>query len=401
VPRKLVRLVLSMAPVKPVTTRAKQRARWLCMHSVAALAGGCTFPEYQFVQEGNLSADSGAGSLTVGGTGGQSATSVGGSGSGSGGDSGSSAGATGGFGPGAGGVGGGATGGIGGTGGNGAGGESGADGIGGAGATGGVGTGGAGGSGGAGGGVDGSGGVAGTGGSGGMGGIDVGPCANDLECISEQCDDGQCRPAHCGNAALDPGETDVDCGGSDCRPCGYDRQCQRAQDCATGSCSNDRCAPSLAVRCVCNSEGSCNQNPAPLRIDLQLNNIGPTAVVLDGLTFHYYYSSDGSFGSDQVTCNAVNFTGGSCASMMLDVYETQFVDPTASHEVQFRFMGASIASGAMTGPILFTIQGNGPYQRANDYSFYGVPTNTTNFAPCDHVVLTNKDGVVLWGTPPE
>ena len=289
------------------------------------------------------------------------------------------------------------TGGIGGdTGGTGAGGEAGSDATGGAGSTGGDGTGGSGGGGGTGGS-----GTAGTGGGGGTGGLDIGACGNDLECISEQCDNGQCRPAHCGNAVLDPGETDVDCGGDECRSCGYDQQCQQPRDCATELCSNDRCAPSLAVRCTCNSEGSCNQNPAPLRVDLQLNNIGPTAVVLDGLTFHYYYSSDGAFGSDQATCNAVNFTDGSCASMMLQAGETQFADPTASHEVQFRFSGASIAAGAMTGSILFTIQGNGPYQRANDYSFEGVATNTTNFSPCDHVVVTNKDGVPLWGTPPE
>src|SRR5690606_17692605 len=392
--QKLVCLVLS---VRRVTSRlTQQAARWLSLLSSAALCGGCTFPDYEF-PERRLGTDAGDGSLTIGGTAGQGTTTLGGSG----GDFANSAGGTGGLGASSGSGAAGGSGGDTGTGGLGAGGESGGDGSGGAGSTGGVGVGGTGGSGGVGGSIGGSGGTAGTGGSGGTGGVDIGPCGNDLECISEQCDEGQCRPAHCGNAVLDPGETDVDCGGGDCRPCGYDQECQLARDCASASCTNDRCAPTLTVRCTCNSEGSCNQNPAPLRIDLQLTNSGPTAVALDGLTFHYYYSSDGAFGTDQATCNAVNFTGGSCTSMMLDVYPTGFDDPTASHEVRFRFTSGSIAAGTMTGAILFTIQGNGPYQRGNDYSFDGVPTNTTNFAPCDHVVVTDKEGVALWGIPPD
>jgi hypothetical protein len=43
---------------------------------------------------------------------------------------------------------------------------------------------------------------------------------------------------HCKNGALDPnaGESDVDCGGSECKGCGYGQHCTATSDCANGAC---------------------------------------------------------------------------------------------------------------------------------------------------------------------
>ncbi len=43
---------------------------------------------------------------------------------------------------------------------------------------------------------------------------------------------------HCGNQALDPdlGESDLDCGGTDCHGCSYGQRCDDSSDCAEGRC---------------------------------------------------------------------------------------------------------------------------------------------------------------------
>ena len=46
----------------------------------------------------------------------------------------------------------------------------------------------------------------------------------------------------CGNGRLDAGETDVDCGGPLCAPCGLGDACGAAADCASGHCEAGGCA---------------------------------------------------------------------------------------------------------------------------------------------------------------
>jgi hypothetical protein len=50
------------------------------------------------------------------------------------------------------------------------------------------------------------------------------------------CDKGKCVPPTCTNGVKDFGETDVDCGGLDCLPCGTDLKCLGAPDCFSGIC---------------------------------------------------------------------------------------------------------------------------------------------------------------------
>ncbi|HET9989250.1 MAG TPA: kelch repeat-containing protein [Kofleriaceae bacterium] len=57
-------------------------------------------------------------------------------------------------------------------------------------------------------------------------------CGGTLEC-------GAC-PDHCTNHAIDPTETDVDCGG-DCAPCGQGLHCAQTSDCQTGTCDAGTC----------------------------------------------------------------------------------------------------------------------------------------------------------------
>ncbi len=49
--------------------------------------------------------------------------------------------------------------------------------------------------------------------------------------------------ARCGDGEIDGDETDVDCGGPDCEPCREGGACLADDDCASGSCDGDTCAP--------------------------------------------------------------------------------------------------------------------------------------------------------------
>lgn len=249
--------------------------------------------------------------------------------------------------------------------------------------------------------IGGGGGASGTGGTAGAGGSGLGPCGNDAQCLSGQCDDGWCRHAHCGNEVSDGLETDIDCGGPDCRPCGYNQGCMGAADCATARCSNDgRCEPTLVVNCACSPSGSCNLTPQSTRVEMQLLNVGPARIEFDDLTFRYFFSSEGS-GSDQVRCDQLNFEGATCMALFTgDVLDTGFDDVTATQEVAFHLSGGALDPNENTGSILFTIQGNGPYQRANDYSFEGTPAGP-NMARCDKIVVMNADDVPIWGVLPK
>jgi len=266
--------------------------------------------------------------------------------------------------------------------------------VGGGGGTGGD-TGGSGGGGATGGGGTGS--STATTGAGGTGGS--GQCNNDTQCPSRQCDDMLCRPEHCGSGELDGNETDVDCGGPDCRRCGYDQDCQQNSDCATADCSSERtCESPLTVSCRCATSGACIENPQSIVVDMMFQNVSNTRVYLDDLTFHYYYSAEGG-GVDEVRCVWANFSNGSCSIFDAEILTTGYDDTSASHEVSFGYTQGYLDGNTVSGSVQFEIRGNGPYQRANDYSFQDVPA--TQLDECKFIVVTNADGVPIWGIPPE
>lgn len=66
--------------------------------------------------------------------------------------------------------------------------------------------------------------------------IDVADCAETL-----LCNDGTCIEAGCINGVPDGSETDVDCGGNGCTPCGTDQGCKKGTDCESQVCSGVVC----------------------------------------------------------------------------------------------------------------------------------------------------------------
>ena len=69
-------------------------------------------------------------------------------------------------------------------------------------------------------------------------------CTTDEDCESNVCNVGECAAPTCEDEVQNGGETDVDCGGSECDACDVGDACESNEDCTTG---------------VCGSEGTCRR----------------------------------------------------------------------------------------------------------------------------------------------
>lgn len=70
-------------------------------------------------------------------------------------------------------------------------------------------------------------------------------CAAPGDCRSGLCgSDGRCEaaPGTCADGVENQDETDVDCGGATCDPCGIGQRCSGGSDCTTGNCDSGTCA---------------------------------------------------------------------------------------------------------------------------------------------------------------
>jgi hypothetical protein len=68
-------------------------------------------------------------------------------------------------------------------------------------------------------------------------------CFGNFDCASQACDALLliCVPTQCNDHHQDGVETDVDCGGGSCMPCGPGQLCQVATDCVSGNCVGNIC----------------------------------------------------------------------------------------------------------------------------------------------------------------
>jgi hypothetical protein len=70
-------------------------------------------------------------------------------------------------------------------------------------------------------------------------------CIKDMDCASLACNPGHmCVAAQCDDKKKNGDETDVDCGGATCPPCGPGKGCSMGSDCKGGTCDMGTCAPS-------------------------------------------------------------------------------------------------------------------------------------------------------------
>jgi hypothetical protein len=87
------------------------------------------------------------------------------------------------------------------------------------------------------------------------GGLVCAPCAASqgctvgADCSSAVCDTagGRCVAASCTDSIRNQDETDVDCGGTNCKPCGTKQACLVPQDCSSDVCQSQMCVPNAAT----------------------------------------------------------------------------------------------------------------------------------------------------------
>ena len=79
-------------------------------------------------------------------------------------------------------------------------------------------------------------------------------CRRTVDCTSSMCDEKSMTCVSCTDGAHDGEETDVDCGGPDCGPCAYGLSCTQGTDCATWACIQGRC--STPVSCAAIKQGN-------------------------------------------------------------------------------------------------------------------------------------------------
>jgi hypothetical protein len=84
-------------------------------------------------------------------------------------------------------------------------------------------------------------------------------CITNADCTvaGETCQNGNCNPPGCANAMKDGNETDLDCGGPDCNPCGNGQTCAMDSDCMSNHCVAGTCAQSLSSDVLCGGGEQC------------------------------------------------------------------------------------------------------------------------------------------------
>ncbi len=79
-------------------------------------------------------------------------------------------------------------------------------------------------------------------------------CTNGADCMAagKICQAGNCVSPDCANAKKDGSETDIDCGGSECNPCGTNKICMMPSDCISVVCIGNKCQAATCMDLVKN-----------------------------------------------------------------------------------------------------------------------------------------------------
>jgi hypothetical protein len=99
-------------------------------------------------------------------------------------------------------------------------------------------------------------------------------CQVDSDCTSNACDvpSFTCVPNQCADHRQDGAETDMDCGGGTCPPCGANKKCKVDADCAIGACD------ALSLLCLVTPCADHQQDGAETDVDCGGGTCAPCAI---------------------------------------------------------------------------------------------------------------------------
>jgi hypothetical protein len=85
-------------------------------------------------------------------------------------------------------------------------------------------------------------------------------CVSGTDCVSTLCSMMECVPPSCADHMKDGNETDVDCGGPDCAPCVTGQTCAVMRDCAGGDYCDPtmKCATQDTLGTACSRDAACS-----------------------------------------------------------------------------------------------------------------------------------------------
>ncbi|MBX3250108.1 MAG: lamin tail domain-containing protein [Myxococcales bacterium] len=163
-------------------------------------------------------------------------------------------------------------------------------------------------------------------------------CLNVDDCgEGEVCDDtNACVPTACMNGVLDGEETDVDCGGPDCGPCGVGDACLVASDCESRFCDESGDSPVCAA---CGSDDDCsgdewcdveNERCEPTTCAAESCAVAPMAICSEGAAITYEAAGTCTSPGGVVTCEHAVATTTDCAAADQACVEGACVDPCAT-----------------------------------------------------------------------
>jgi hypothetical protein len=138
-------------------------------------------------------------------------------------------------------------------------------------------------------------------------------------------------------------------------------------------------------------------------MDLRIDNKTPASADLSSVTLRYWYQDEGLGTALMFSSDFVSIGQSNAGTMVGHVVTASPSAPGADHYFELSFSGTLAAQGDTSNNDQFNLQVNahtGSYQGAvdvkNDYSYDGGASKLYE----KKITLHDKDGNVLWGTPP-
>ncbi len=213
------------------------------------------------------------------------------------------------------------------------------------------------------------------------GGPDCSPCGDgancevDSDCESLVCNSSNtCSAATCFDLSRNQDESDVDCGGPHCAGCSAGAPCSSDFDCRSGMCEEGLCAASpIELYYHSGTYAGASSNPDYIYVNIKLRNVSNTtlpASTIQSYSFRYYFVAEGIGSGDASFQHPL--ANGSCGWLQpADV--GSHCDSETFRNCYFVFgLGTAsfdLAPGEETNACGFTIHSSVVSDETNDFSY--------------------------------